>query len=98
MKKILFIMASATALFGCTEAEPDNVEIGDGDGELAAPQVTFSGITSSSFTASWDAVEGAEEYRYEVTWNTGSGKEIIAVEPDFTGTSFTLERLQPATE
>lgn len=98
MKKILFIMASATALFACTEAEPDNVEIGDGDGELAAPQVTFSGITSSSFTASWDAVEGAEEYRYEVTWDTGSGKEIIAVEPDFTGTSFTLERLQPATE
>ena len=94
MKKILIIAAVAAAMASC--AKPENPET-PGDGELAAPAVTFSAVTSSSFTASWEAVDGADEYRYEVTTMVGAQNDIVAVEVT-QNTSFSLEALSPGTE
>ena len=94
MKKILIIAAVAAAMASC--AKPETPET-PGDGELAAPAVTFSAVTSSSFTASWEAVDGADEYRYEVTTMVGAQNDIVAVEVT-QNTSFSLDALSPGTE
>ena len=64
-------MVSAAMAFACSDVDPDVPETPGaqtGDGEPAAPEVIFSDITSTSFTASWKEVSGADGYRYEVTF------------------------------
>jgi uncharacterized caspase-like protein len=67
---------------------------------LAAPSgLASSGLTDSSFTASWDAVAGATSYLLAVSNNVFG----VGGEPDFqfsqtvTGTSFTVDGLIPGT-
>ena len=101
MKKTLILAAAALALAACTKPAGPETPGGNpdtpGDGELSAPAVTFSAVTTSSFTAQWSAVEGADEYRYEVTTMVGSQNDIVAIEVT-QNTSFSLEALSPGTE
>ena len=67
---------------------------------LAAPSgLASSGLTDSSFTASWDAVAGATSYLLAVSNNVFG----VGGDPDFqfsqtvTGTSFTVDGLIPGT-
>ena len=101
MKKTLILAAAALALAACTKPAGPEPPGGNpdtpGDGELSAPAVTFSAVTTSSFTAQWSAVEGADEYRYEVTTMVGSQNDIVAIEVT-QNTSFSLDALSPGTE
>lgn len=96
MKKIILFIAALAVTCSCSETEPEIPGNGGGYGESDIPQVVFSDVTASSFTASWNPVEGAGSYRYEVTRLTDTGKELIALEGDYKETSFTLTALQPA--
>lgn len=94
MKKI-FLLA-ALAFLGVACSDSDNNE-GGGTSGLAAPDVTISEITGTSFTASWQAVKGADEYRYEITCETADGTTAIAA--GYTPASpLTIDALMPATE
>ena len=93
-------MASAAMAFACSDVDPDAPETpGEqtGDGEPAAPEVIFSDITSTSFTASWKEVSGADGYRYEVTFVEDGATVTVAFE-NIEETSFALSSLQPAVE
>lgn len=85
--------AFAFAAVSCSE---DNKE-DQGNGELAAPEVSFKSVTSSSFTAEWPAVKGADSYRYEVTYLDG-GRPVAVAAKNLAETTFSLEALKPATE
>lgn len=94
MNRIFIVAAAAAVVASCAKSETPEIP---GDGELAAPAVTFSSVSSSSFTAVWQAVEGADEYRYEVTTMAGGQNDIVAIEVT-RNTSFSLDALSPGTE
>ena len=76
-------MVSAAMAFACSDVDPDVPETPGaqtGDGEPAAPEVIFSDITSTSFTASWEEVSGADGYRYEVTFVEDGATVTVAFE------------------
>jgi gliding motility-associated-like protein len=58
---------------------------------LAAPHVSFSNITATSVTFTWNAVPGA--VRYEVTLDGGATFSAPSTGPS--GTSHTVNNLQP---
>lgn len=99
MKKI-FILAALT-LLGASCSDSNN-ETGDEPTPttgLAAPQVTLGDVTATSFTATWPAVDGAEEYRYEVTTAIDGGNGTSAIATGYTPeTTLTIDALKPATE
>lgn len=89
------------ALLGASCSDSNN-ETGDEPTPttgLAAPQVTLGEVTATSFTATWSAVDGAEEYRYEVTTAIDSGNGTSAIATGYTPeTTLTIDALKPATE
>lgn len=98
MKKIIFGLAAAALLgVSCSDSDQNNEEPDKPTSGLAAPEVTFVQITETSFSASWPAVEGAEEYRYEVTTEIGGTTKAIAA--DYTpATTLTIDALTPLSE
>lgn len=95
MRKFLLFMTAAFA-FAAVSCSEDNKEV-QGNGELAAPEVSFKSVTSTSFTAEWPAVKGADSYRYEVTYLDG-GRPVAVAAKNLGETTFSLEALKPATE
>lgn len=93
MKKILFCAALALFAAACSDSE-DTTGGGTQTSGLKAPEVTFENITSVSFSATWPAVKGADEYRYEVTLTGDEGNTAIAA-TNTTETSFELNTLVP---
>ena len=67
MKKImLFFVACISCITVACDSDDDGTK-GD-DNKFPAPEVTFSAITGVSFTAGWNALETADSYRYEVSY------------------------------
>lgn len=93
MKKILFCAALALFAAACSDSE-DTTGGGTQTSGLKAPEVTFENITSVSFSATWPAVKGADEYRYEVTLTGDEGNTAIAA-TNTTETSFEFNTLVP---
>ncbi len=69
----------------------------NGEDPVPALQITFSEITSTSFTASWNAFEGADTYRYEVTCKR-DGHVSAVTAANIEELQFTLNGLTPSTE
>ena len=91
----------------CSKSEPeklpgpdvpgsDTTVISD-DAELAAPSVRIEDVTASSFKAVWGSVNGADEYRYEVSFTSAGEKSAVVIE-NTEDTSFVLDYLLPFTE
>lgn len=97
MKKVFWL--ATLAFLGVACSDSDNNEGGGGGdtSELAAPDVTISDITGTSFTASWQAVNGADEYRYEITCETTDGTTAVAA-GYIPASPLTIDALMPATE
>ncbi len=83
----------AFAAVACSEEDTG----GDGNGDLSAPEVSFKSVTSTSFTAEWPAVKGADSYRYEVTYLKDGRPSAVAAK-NISETSFSLDALKPSTE
>ena len=76
MKKImLFFVACISCITVACDSDDDGTK-GD-DNKFPAPEVTFSAITGVSFTAGWNALETADSYRYEVSYEKDG--QVVAV-------------------
>lgn len=96
MRKFLLFVTAALA-FAAVSCNEDSKEDITGNGDLAAPDVSFKSVTSTSFTAEWPAVKGADSYRYEVTY-LNNGRPSAVAAKNITGTTFSLDALKPSTE
>ena len=96
MKKImLFFVACISCITVACDSYDDGTK-GD-DNKFPAPEVTFSAITGVSFTAGWNALETADSYRYEVSYEK-DGQVIAVAAQNTETTTFSLDGLLPATD
>ncbi len=91
LKKILYT-AYLLAAAACSKENGGDTPV---TGDLARPEVTIQ-VNTSSLTASWEAVKGAEGYRCEVTY-ISSGRNVDVLKTNITETEFTVESLRPLT-
>ena len=96
MKKImLFFVACISCITVACDSDDDGTK-GD-DNKFPAPEVTFSAITGVSFTAGWNALETADSYRYEVSYEK-DGQVVAVAAQNTETTTFSLDGLLPATD
>ena len=72
---MLFFVACISCITVACDSDDDGTK-GD-DNKFPAPEVTFSAITGVSFTAGWNALETADSYRYEVSYEKDG--QVVAV-------------------
>ena len=99
MKKFgLFLSLSLLLAFtGCSDS--DDVDEQGGGAALAKPSVAVTTTTSTSFKAAWDAVAGAESYKYVLSQENETGDEILErPEASTSATSVSFDGLQPKTK
>jgi hypothetical protein len=80
---MLFFVACISCITVACDSDDDGTK-GD-DNKFPAPEVTFSAITGVSFTAGWNALETADSYRYEVSYEKDG--QVVAVAAQNTETT-----------
>ena len=92
---MLFFVACISCITVACDSDDDGTK-GD-DNKFPAPEVTFSAITGVSFTAGWNALETADSYRYEVSYEK-DGQVVAVAAQNTETTTFSLDGLLPATD
>ena len=83
---MLFFVACISCITVACDSDDDGTK-GD-DNKFPAPEVTFSAITGVSFTAGWNALETADSYRYEVSYEEDGQVVAVAAQNTETTTFF----------
>lgn len=85
---MLFFVACISCITVACDSDDDGTK-GD-DNKFPAPEVTFSAITGVSFTAGWNALETADSYRYEVSYEK-DGQVVAVAAQNTETTTFSLD-------
>ena len=80
------------ACISCITVACDSDGTKGDDNKFPAPEVTFSAITGVSFTAGWNALETADSYRYEVSYEK-DGQVVAVAAQNTETTTFSLDGL-----
>lgn len=95
MKRIISVLALASVILSCTKEGATDTTDGNGNNGSAVPQVVASDVKTSSFTISWDEIEGVSEYRYEITCSM-DGRNVPVAAENISSSSVTVEGLWPS--